>query len=158
MRKKVGAKKVGGEREGRSEEGKAWERVLGAWRVAAAKGQVPRQDEDGAAPPGDQGGGKEGVGNEALSVRLRYTALLALCLVSSCSGYYTVLRQEQTVHVLATSHSHSPSHTHVFSSKYLQQRALTAHRHVALSASTAQSGLPAANVWRRRRHPAAAGT
>lgn len=46
MRKKVGAKKVGGERERREEQ----EKVLGAWRVAAAKGQVPREDEGGADP------------------------------------------------------------------------------------------------------------
>lgn len=46
MRKKVGAKKVGGEK-GREQR----ERVLGAWRVVAAKGQVPPEDEDGAAPP-----------------------------------------------------------------------------------------------------------
>lgn len=110
MRKKVGAKKVGARR------GKEGERVLGLWRVAAAKGQVPRGSEDGNGPTRVM----KAVGKKALETRR----------CSLCVFVLLALWENALIHYAIYSINKPHARIFVFSSRTNKSQT---HRHVALS-------------------------
>lgn len=127
-----GRKKVGG----RQREGRSSGKVPARWRVAAAKGLVPRRSEDSHGPTQRA---IRAVGEKALETRrcsVRVRMCLALCKTVCCTRHNTVPIKQQNQRKCAC-HLDPPSHTHVF------RQGQQTHRHVALSATlVCWSGLP----------------